>query len=333
MGNFSYQFVNNGSSSSGTPIEGRVVLRTFSHATIDYIMPKGAKAFIVTSVSSDDNGKTYKLNLKKVDVIPAGTGVIIYGGTNTKAPDGVNNTLSMTAVNYTGTAFTRTSLYQGEKNLLVGSSSVNGVACNGVEIYPYEMENGVIAWRNFVLSKFSKSDSGKAYMASHAGTGDFFGFFRTKHGTIGSGKAYLRLSATEFPKSTGGEVIVPQIPVGDYGCYEYRKEYKAGVENTIMTESEMQQKLYWYTKQDDSNSKILWENDWGVRNLDSSFTMAKFDGEPFIEMEEEGVATLIVPSSMVEIADTESYYTLQGVKVSNPSKGVYVKNGKKVVIK
>lgn len=330
-----YQFVNNGSSSSGTPIEGRVVLRTFSHATIDYIMPKGAKAFIVTSVSSDDNGKTYKLNLKKVDVIPAGTGVIIYGGTNTKAPDGVNNTLSMTAVNYTGTAFTRTSLYQGEKNLLVGSSSVNGVACNGVEIYPYEMENGVIAWRNFVLSKFSKSDSGKAYLASpnHAGTGDFFGFFRTKHGTIGSGKAYLRLSATEFPKSTGGEVIVPQIPVGNYGCYEYRKEYKAGTENTIMTESEMQQKLYWYTKQDDSDSKILWENDWGVRNLDSSFTMAKFDGEPFIEIEEEGVATLIVPSSMVEIADTESYYTLQGVKVSNPSKGVYVKNGKKVVIK
>lgn len=334
-----FQFVNNGSS-NGTPVEGKVVLRTFSHAKLDYIMPRGAKAFIVTSVSSNDGGKTYKVDLKKVDVIPHGTGVIIYGGTNTKASDGVNNTLSMTAVNYTGNAFTRTSLYQGSPNLLVGTSStVNDqgviVPCNSVYITPYETaENGTIAWRNFVLSKFGFSDSGKEYMKTHPDTEDFFGFFRTKRGNISSGKAYLRLTATEFPKSTGGEVIVPQESSSQYGCYDYRKEYKPGESNTILTEDEMRAKLYWYTKTDDSNSKILWEKDWGVRNLDPSFTMAKYSGEPFIDFtEEEGVATLILPSSVVQPETSNEYYTLQGVKVNNPSKGIYIKNGKKIVVK
>jgi len=62
-------------------------------------------------------------------------------------------------------------------------------------------------------------------------------------------------------------------------------------------------------------------------------SFAKFSGEPIFEELDNGVATLIVPSSMVETVDTEGYYTLQGVKVNNPSKGVYIKNGKKVVLK
>ena len=29
----------------------------------------------------------------------------------------------------------------------------------------------------------------------------------------------------------------------------------------------------------------------------------------------------------------DNYYTLQGIRVKNPSKGVYIKNGKKVIVK
>lgn len=86
-----------------------VVLKTFSDATVDYLVPKGSKAFIVTDVSSEDNGVTFKLNLVKVNVIPHGTGVILYGGMNTPSPDNHNmKAFSMTAVDYTGSPFTRT---------------------------------------------------------------------------------------------------------------------------------------------------------------------------------------------------------------------------------
>ena len=39
-----------------------------------------------------------------------------------------------------------------------------------------------------------------------------------------------------------------------------------------------------------------------------------------------------ITSTKVEKGD-DSWYTLQGVKVAQPTKGIYVKNGKKVVVK
>ena len=53
----------------------------------------------------------------------------------------------------------------------------------------------------------------------------------------------------------------------------------------------------------------------------------------FIEDEAEGTVTMIIPASMVEVEEDGAYYTLQGVKVENPTKGIYIKNGKKVIIK
>ena len=112
----------------------------------------------------------------------------------------------------------------------------------------------------------------------------------------------------------------------------YRAEFKAGQAVDIYNEEEMKAKGYWYKSNDD---KILWTDDWGVRNLASGFSMAKFSGEPVfqIDEDEDGVVTLIVPGSMIDVEEAGDYYNLQGVKVSHPTKGIYVKNGKKVVIK
>ena len=73
----------------------------------------------------------------------------------------------------------------------------------------------------------------------------------------------------------------------------------------------------------------------GVRDSIEEQAPAKgiFDGEvEIIENLEEGVATMIIRAD-TEDSDEGDYYTLQGVKVNHPSKGVYIVNGKKVVVK
>ena len=58
--------------------------------------------------------------------------------------------------------------------------------------------------------------------------------------------------------------------------------------------------------------------------------MIIIDGE--IE-EANGIATTIHHAAS-ELSDNDNaYYTLQGVRVSNPSKGVYIHNGKKIIVR
>ena len=91
----------------------------------------------------------------------------------------------------------------------------------------------------------------------------------------------------------------------------------------------MQAKPYWYAKKNDPSSKILWIHKWGTRKLAAGTSPAKFFGEPVFETgETTGVANIENPVS----ADG-AYYNLNGQQVANPTKGVYIKNGKKVIIK
>ncbi len=337
-----FQFVDSGPVPDNSEFTtSDVVLKTFSDATVDYLVPKGSKAFIVTDVSSEDNGVTFKLNLVKVNVIPHGTGVILYGGMNTPSPDNHNmKAFSMTAVDYTGSPFTRTHTLDvtenGEdisyKNLLVPTANSSNAK---VSVTPFELDSqGKVEWRNFGLGWYSNTETGNKHPSN-----DFIGFFRLKAGNMKPGKAYLRLRASdEYTKYNGGEIIIPQDVASNlatYGPFDYRLEYHPST-GAVLSESDMQSRLYWYTNSDPAHandSKILWKNDWGTRNLGASFAM-EYNGEPFFEFDDlEGVATMIVPASMVDIETTDSYYTLQGIKVNNPSKGVYIKNGKKVIIK
>ena len=323
-----FQFVTNGSTSKNGDNWGDVILRTFSHAKLDYIVPKGLKAFRVTNVTANEAGQ-YELTLTKTPVIPAGTGVILYGGPNSKDKNG-NPTLAMTVVNYTGGKFGRDG---GVMNLLMPTSYMDGeTEVSGVDIKPYELDatGKKVEWRTFVMNKFSKTDLQAKYKKQYGTTpDDFVGFFRTKKGTISGGKAYLRLKANEFAQADGNEIIVPKFD-------GYRLEYVEGsTDLAVMDEDAMKAKGYWYKGSGDNITKIDWDEDWGVRNLDASFK-AKFSGEPVFELDDEdedGVVTLIVPGSMINGEEAGDYYNLQGVKVSHPTKGIYVKNGKKVVIK
>ncbi|MBR6962762.1 MAG: hypothetical protein IKH86_03930 [Prevotella sp.] len=326
-----YEFVSNGATPKNEDKDwGEVVLRTFSHPTIDYVVPKGAKAYIVNKVQLQDD--IYMMKLKRVNVIPHGTGVILYGGTNSNSKSG-NRTLEMMAVKYTGDPYVYSDEVDDDyRNLLVSTSSVDDEGkptMEGVEVTPYEPYNGgQVKWRNFFFGPFSSTTSGQKYYREHGNTygvdggTNFAGFFRAKKSTIASRKAYLRVPATEFDDPQGGEIVVPaQVPA-------YRAEFKAGDATSIYTEDEMKAAGYWYKQGDNGQIvPIEWTEDWGIRKLASGFHMAKFIGEP--EFDDE--LLLVLPAKMEE--EKGDVYSLQGVKVNNPTKGVYIKNGKKMVIK
>ena len=317
-----YEFVANGPlPPDNAPDMGDVVLKTFSDAKIDYVVPNGVKAYIVNKISKD--GDKYKAVLKKVNVIPHGTGVILYGGTNAKTSGNQpKKFLSMTAVKYTGPAYT----YKEDntdpwRNLLVGTATEDG---SGTNLKPYELNNTqtAVEWRIFCLGKFSGTKEYK----KHTGIANYVGFFRSLPGTMKSGMAFLRVPTAEFGEATGGEIIVPAKEWDDYS-----KEYIPG-ESSYCNDAQLRAKGWWYTGTSPNLTPITWTVDWGERSPQLA-SFAKFSGEPIFEELDNGIATLIVPSSMVETVDTEEYYTLQGVKVNNPSKGVYIKKGKKVIIK
>lgn len=68
---------------------------------------------------------------------------------------------------------------------------------------------------------------------------------------------------------------------------------------------------------------------WGNRSeaLVNPNASAKYFGE--FEEDADGVVKIVIPAGN----ENGEYYTLQGVRVTNPTKGVYIQNGKKVIIK
>lgn len=156
------------------------------------------------------------------------------------------------------------------------------------------------------MTKFSSTDLANQYSVA-----EYVGFFRAKKSYIRSGKAFLRLANTEYDSPKGGEAII--LKDGDY-----KKEYDS--QGNPINPSPL-----W--------NKLTWEDisDWGVRKLPPG-AKAMFFGEPEIEENEDGSATLII-SAAGEQEQDGVYYTLQGVKVTNPTAGIYIKNGKKVIVK
>jgi hypothetical protein len=351
-GNGWHEFINAGSLPPDQPVEtGEVILRTYSNLEYDHLTPKGFKAYIVTDIQ----GKN--LILKSIPVIPRRTGVILYGQSNAKTLDG-HNTFSLTTVNYTGHPITRENYLAGADDYTddntgerVKNTLMNYLVPTCFGTYKYKDKQGVehtetvqqqvvgpydvndvnhptaVTFRNFSLAKYSSTTSGK-------GTSDannYRGFFRLKLTnnvgvTMPNDKAYLKLSATEYPDYMGGECIVIK------DAY-YTKVYENKQDNPALIEEHVDGK-------DDYWTKAIWENpvttnNWGVR---SGSTTAKYMGEPIfesvIEEKENGIATLIMPDGWLDSEmDSNNYYTLQGVKVTHPKKGIYIKDGKKIVVK
>ena len=204
-------------------------------------------------------------------------------------------------------------------------------------------------YRNFYLQRYANTVSGKKYIASATdkekakAASQYIGFFRCKSSKFGTGKAFLRVNSDEYQSANGGEAII----IGDTEKFRdaqgnvqnycnYQVEYAKETGNPMSPD----QSGLWKTGQN-ANPNMEWtdNSNWGNRtnatgtSAPAKFVTVTFDGEPEIIENEDGTATLIVPNSMLKKVGDNEYYSLQGIKVSNPTKGVYVKNGKKVVIK
>jgi hypothetical protein len=328
-----YEFVSNGiNPKKAWPAQ---FLMTYSHPTLDQIVPSGVKAYIVNDITT--SGDKVTLKLKSVNVIPAGTGVILFGGANAKTSTGAP-AVSMMTVNYTGPVYSRESTV---KNYLTATASTNPDYSTSVAPYGIDHLSGE-AYRDFVFGKFSNSDSGKKYYKTHGNKygnstagraeGDWYGFFRVKAGSIkdiNPGKAYLRLSTTEYPLADGGEIIMDLSAqrTGSIGDDEfYRTEYSvANLRN--YTEEELKAEGLLYIN---DTTPISWDANWGVRDLANDFTMAKYMGE--IE-DEDWMISLGISDVEAKESNSGDIYNLQGLKVTQPTKGIFIKNGKKYIVK
>lgn len=325
-----FEFVNSGPSNPEEKQTGEKFLKTFSDYNYARLVPDGVRAYIVNKV--EKQGNHYVLGLKRLLVIPARTGVILYGnitGTSlAMSPVVVDGKLKLengTEVELTldQMALTRDNWnnLQGDdatnyKNYLVPTSTAEG---NGVSVEPFETdENGKVTFRNFGMGRFSKTESGKKYKANEGGiTSDYEGFFRLKKSTIGEGKAYLRLAADEYDDPEGGEALVLKDE-------DFNKEYNGN--NLVYS-------ALWWDERDWNASYTGY--DWGYRdannNINKEEYFVKFKGEPVI-VENGDDATLILSPETQNMDDC--YFTLQGVRIQNPiQSGIYIKDGKKIYVK
>ena len=314
-------------------------LMTYSHPTHAHIVPDGVKAYIVNDVQYNSTHKLYEVILKSITVIPANTGVILYGQTNANNSEG-KPSLSMTIVRLAASITDNegTHLYpegqklpdgtlvdlslrrsnwdapfdfvDGYQNYLEPTANEAGTS---TKLAPYDTDSdGRVAFRYFGFGHFYKTTIKNTAFA------DYAGFFRCKKNSqIASGKAYLKLAKNEFG-FTGDEVELLIKKDDNYYLRAVAKS-SASAETTYTDERD---EGYW--------NIATWTpaEDFGVRNT-SLPAPAKWFQEPFFEEDEAtGVAKIIIPTSSVE-----TYYNLNGQQVTNPTKGVYIKNGKKVIVK
>ena len=341
-----WEFVNAGGGDPDDPgMDSERFLKTYSHATYSHIVPDGVKAYIVNDLSF--NGKMWEVTLKSISVIPPRTGVILFGVSNSNAPNG-KPSLSMNVVTLAkqvdGMLYKDGDpLPDGSKMDLAlrrstwandGFNNYLEPTCDAsketIPLAPYDTKDGKVTFRNFGFGRYKKTS------IYSSGIADYAGFFRCKKNSSilsgTTGKAYLKLAVTdEFDgKKLAGdelELIIKADP-------NYELRAKAYPETGYIDE---RSEGYWKYTVNGTTTQVYWtdEESFGVRN---SSLPAKtcydvfanwYEPEPyFVEDEVTGVAKIIIPASSVE-----TYYNLNGQQVANPTKGVYIKNGKKVIVK
>ena len=207
-----------------------------------------------------------------------------------------------------------------EPSTLAGETSTNLQPYKEVEETDEEGNTKKVGYRYFGFSHYRKSATGKKD-TTHDADYDFAGFFRCKKSSIGPGKAYLKLASDEYDDPEGGEAIILES-----NNAHWNEEYYAadgGGSGSWKSASAYWTVANWYDP-----------DMFGRREPNHEPAHAKFAGEVEIDEFDDGTATMIIPASMVEGGEEEGdYYTLQGIKVANPSKGIYIKNGKKVILK
>lgn len=340
-----WEFVNTGGTpSEGEPNLGKNFLMTYSHPEYAHIVPDGVKAYIVNKIEKGTDG-VWAATLKSISVIPPRTGVILYGETNSKNSDG-NGTLSMSVITLaanvggrlyrdgeTGPSGKKVDLSLRRENW-DGLSDFNlGDMLNFLEpstigdaqsttLYAFEKDaSGKVEYRNFGFSHLKNKNNKFMSESEKSRFSDFASFFRAANGSvIPSGKAYLRLkvydASAEYkdPQLTGDELEIAILKDPNYTMRANWQEGGADIDEK--TEG------YW--------KLAVWENtdskNFGVRPSDLG--ALKFDGEP-IEDDVTGIETISTSAT----PENEVYYNLNGQRVENPVHGIFIKNGKKVILK
>lgn len=313
------EFMNAGGGTPEKPAK-EVVLRTYS-SDVACIVPIGFRAYLVTGVTDAtvSGKKQYTVNLQQIFAIPANTGVILYGEIKDK-----NAGYVLTKIPYWSSDPTDTVNYVAPYNrastsmddaegtpVIVKNYMVPMV--NETTIYPF-YKDAPSTWaddtKNLPDMKQYYKTTGTVtdrnfVLAQYYNTTlkdaskeDYWGFFRVKAGAKSSkNKAYLSLPIGVYKSAKGAEALV------------------------VKPDPASVQKF----RPDEWNLAVSTGN-WGQRgNL--GVLEAKFVGEA----EEDDVTGISNVSAEVE--EDGDYYTLQGVKVAQPQKGVYIMNGKKVIVK
>ena len=304
-GNGWQEFINSG---TGDPIppagNSKVVLRTYSD-NVARLVPLNFRAYLVNGITEEKVGdKTnYKVTLEEIFAIPANTGVILYGEIDSKMsgytlsriPAWDDTPENRAAKTYVAPYNRDTEPTKDADGELINIRNYLVPTVTSTKLYPVTKTDGVVTDRNFVMCPYSTTTLNGA--GSYSGqANDFVGFFRVIGGTnSGDNRAYLSLPTDKYKSAKGAEAIVVK-----------------------------------YTNSSDTFRSDKWNNpvsgyNWGLRDL-TTVLEAKFAGE--VEDEVNGISTI---SS--EVKEDNNYFTLQGVKVSQPQKGVYIHNGKKVIIK
>ncbi len=299
-------------------------MRTFSD-NVARIVPLDFRAYLVSGVTklNDDN---YKVDLVQIFAIPAYTGVILYGEIDERSTSFSMATIPSwddpNSEDYVA-PYTRTSpdvgIPDADRINYVSTRNYMVPILEDTKLYPYYKDMTADDWksqwplpagdglknkyssgttvtdRNFILTNL------KGTTLSGKQTDDYVGFFRVKPNVVcGANKAYLSLPST-----------------GDKG---YKNP--AGAEALVIKPTSPDSYIFRSDKWNDSFTNT---GNWGQRDNSIGVLSAIFAGEIFEE--ETGIQNVATESV------DGGYYTLQGVKVAQPQKGVYVKNGKKVIIK
>ncbi len=236
------------------------------------------------------------------------------------------------------------------KNYLEPILSADG---SRVDIKPYEtIKVGnvkKVTFRNFALGRYTSTDYFSKDESTLNDETNFVGFFRMKPQSYKSGYAYLRLTGDvdengvaltkpEFNVADGGEILVkPDEPTVDLDNHVYPYYYEVMIKDgepynarAKVGDETYNPKGWWNDKAEpvafDWREYTL---SWGDRSqaLVDPNGSAKYFGE--FEEDADGVVKIVIPAGN----EDGEYYTLQGVRVTNPTKGVYIQNGKKVVVK
>lgn len=220
----------------------------------------------------------------KDHIIPANTGVILTCNFELQQPIIVylGNVSASEAASVTQFPYQNNTDYQETANLLV-PSTYEGVTTNGVRVGPVDRDSqGKVTHRNFGL-----------YYNSEA-TPNYYYFSRYKPGTVPANKAYLKLTAEQFPNDNEDDKGI--------GTNLARGMAKQASQSTSTDQIiiDLPESKYFNLKM------IVVDNPLGVTtNID------KIDNK----------------------TNNDKYYNLQGMEVKNPAKGVFITNGKKIIVK